>query len=151
MNYTFLSNSRDYNDWTTEPMIMETFEPLEHKLFSNDTFQMNKGNVTIVESYTRTYQHHCGILILQGNKTFGKAPKGRMYYKCIPNDRTLPIFLIPYELRIGFSKNHMNKYVTFKFNNWEQKHPIGILTESFGDVDIFSSFCSYQLWTKNLV
>ena len=151
MNYTFLSNSRDYNHWKTEPMIMENFEPLEHKLFSNDTFELEGGNVTIVESYIRTYQHHCGILILQGNKTFGKAPKGRMYYKCIPNDRTLPIFLIPYELCIGFSKNHMNKYVTFKFNHWEQKHPIGILTESFGDVDNFSSFCSYQLWTKKLV
>ena len=36
-------------------------------------------------------------------------------------------------------------------NHWEQKHPIGILTESFGDVDNFSSFCSYQLWTKKLV
>lgn len=150
MTYTFLSNSRDYNDWTTEPMIMENFEPIEHKLFSNDTFEMNSENVTIVESHTREYNSHCGILILQGNKTFGKAPKGRLYYKCIPNDKTLPIFLIPYELRIGFSKNHMNKYVTFKFNNWEQKHPIGTLTESFGDVDNFSSFCSYQLWTKKL-
>ena len=151
MTYTFLSNSRDYNDWTTEPMIMEKFEPIEHKLFSNDTFEMNNENVTILDSQTRDYKSHCGILILQGNKTFGKAAKGRLYYKCIPNDKTLPVFLIPYELRIGFSKNHMNKYVTFKFNNWEQKHPIGTLTESFGDVDNFSSFCSYQLWTKKLV
>jgi exoribonuclease R len=151
MTYTFLSNSRDYNDWTTEPMIMENFEPIEHKLFSNDTFEINNENVTILDSQTRDYKSHCGILILQGNKTFGKAAKGRLYYKCIPNDKTLPVFLIPYELRIGFSKNHMNKYVTFKFNNWEQKHPIGTLTESFGDVDNFSSFCSYQLWTKKLV
>ena len=117
MTYTFLSNSRDYNDWTTEPMIMENFEPIEHKLFSNDTFEINNENVTILDSQTRDYKSHCGILILQGNKTFGKAAKGRLYYKCIPNDKTLPVFLIPYELRIGFSKNHMNKYVTFKFNN----------------------------------
>ena len=66
MTYTFLSNSRDYNDWTTEPMIMENFEPIEHKLFSNDTFEINNENVTILDSQTRDYKSHCGILILQG-------------------------------------------------------------------------------------
>lgn len=151
MNYTFSSNSRDYNDWTTEPMIMENFEPLQHRVFSKDVFELNNDNVTILTSPVREYQHHCGVLILQGNKTFGKAPKGRLYYKCIPNDKSLPMFLIPYELKIGFSKNHLNKYVTFKFQHWDQKHPVGTLTESFGDVDNFASFCSYQLWTKQLV
>lgn len=151
MTYTFISNSRDYNDWTTEPSIVETFEPLEHKVFTKDVFEINKGGITILKSPVREYQHHCGVLILQGNKTFGKATKGRMYYKCIPNDKSLPIFLIPYELRIGFSKSHINKYVTFKFQHWDQKHPIGMLTESFGDVDNFTSFCLYQLWTKQLV
>ena len=88
MNYTFSSNSRDYNDWTTEPMIMENFEPLQHRVFSKDVFELNNDNVTILTSPVREYQHHCGVLILQGNKTFGKAPKGRLYYKCIPNDKS---------------------------------------------------------------
>ncbi len=148
--YTFHSKSRDYNDWFCEPPIT-SFEPIKHKLFSNDVFLYENDILQIITSYVRDYKHHTGVLILQGNKTFGKTKKNKMYYKCIPNDKTLPIFLIPYELRIGFSKDHLNKYVSFSFDHWEQKHPIGILTETFGDVDNFSSFCSYQLWSKNLV
>ena len=109
------------------------------------------NNIIIKESDFRENQFHCGVLILQGNKTFGKAKKGKMFYKCIPYEKELPIFLIPYELRIGFNKNHINKYVMFSFDHWEDKHPIGILKETFGNVDNFSSFCSYQLWCKNLV
>ena len=80
-----------------------------------------------------------------------KTKKGRMYYKCIPNNKYLPIFLIPYELKIGFHKNYTNKYVLFSFDQWYGKHPMGILKETFGDVDNFSSYCNYQLWTKKLV
>lgn len=148
--YTFHSNSRDYNDWFCEPQIT-SFEPIKHKLFSNDVFLYENNILKIITSYTREYKHHTGVLMLHGNKTYGKTKKNKMYYKCIPDDKTLPIFLIPYELRIGFSKDHLNKYVSFSFDNWEQKHPIGILTETFGDVDNFSSFCSYQLWSKKLV
>ena len=151
MQHIFCSNTRDYNDWTIEPNIIGDFNPLSHKLFHNDVFTYSESNIHIIHSNVRTFQHHCGVLVLQGNKTYGKASKGRMYYKCIPNDRTLPVFLIPYELKIGFSKNHLNKYVTFKFVSWEQKHPYGCLTESFGNVDNFASFCTYQLWTKQLV
>ena len=149
--YTFNSNSRDYNDWTISPILDINFDPIKNKLFSNDVFSYENNNVEIIKSPVRDYTFHCGILILQGNKTFGKTKKNKMYYKCIPNDRTLPIFLIPYDLHIGFIKDHVNKYVLFRFSNWDGKHPIGILSETFGDVDNYSSFCSYQLWCNRLV
>ena len=41
-------------------------------------------------------------------------------------------FLIPYkdkEVR-GISKNKVNKYVTFKFTEWSNKHPHGVITNS---------------------
>ena len=149
MEHKFISKSRDYSEWNIEPSI--DIHPIEHKLLNNDVFHIENDQVVIIDSPTRTYQFHAGVLILQGNKTFGKDKKGRMYYKCIPNDKGLPIFLVPYELRIGFNKNHLNKYVLFSFSNWDGKHPMGLLKETFGDVDNFSSFCNYQLWCKKLV
>lgn len=149
MIYKFTSQSRDYSEYNIDPSLQ--INPIESKLFHNDSFEIINNNIIIKESDFRENQFHCGVLILQGNKTFGKAKKGKMFYKCIPYEKELPIFLIPYELRIGFNKNHINKYVMFSFDHWEDKHPIGILKETFGNVDNFSSFCSYQLWCKNLV
>ena len=147
MEHLFISNSRDYSEWNIEPNI--DISPIENKLFSNDKFIIENDKLVIIDSPVRNYEFHAGVLILQGNKTFGKDKKGRMYYKCIPNDKTLPIFLIPYELRIGFNKNHLNKYVLFKFSNWDNKHPMGILTETFGNVDNFSSFVIISYGVKN--
>ena len=129
MKHKFISKSRDYSEWNIEPSI--DIHPIEHKLLNNDVFHIENDQVVIIDSPIRTYQFHAGVLILQGNKTFGKDKKGRMYYKCIPNDKSLPIFLVPYELRIGFNKNHLNKYVLFSFSNWDGKHPMGLLKESF--------------------
>jgi exoribonuclease R len=57
---------------------------------------------------------------------------------------------VPYEIKIGFSKVYKNKYVTFRFDNWSQKHPQGILLETLGDVDNLEAFYEYQLYCKNL-
>jgi len=51
-----------------------------------------------------------GIMIY-GNKTYGRSNKGKFYYKCIPNDKRLPSFLITYEQKdIGFNKKMVNKF-----------------------------------------
>lgn len=149
MIYNFFSNSRDYSEYIIDPKI--DIDPIESKLFHNDSFEIINNNILVKKSVARDELFHCGVLILQGNKTFGKTKKGKMYYKCIPNNKYLPIFLIPYELKIGFHKNYTNKYVLFSFDQWHGKHPMGVLKETFGDVDNFSSYCNYQLWTKKLV
>jgi len=152
MTHTIEVTTRDYTQWTVCPSIDRDFDPLSYKLFSNDVFSFDgEDSVTIHSSPVRKYEFHTGVLILQGNHMFGRTQNGRILYKCIPNDKTLPIFLIAYDMHIGFNKNYKNKYVSFRFGNWDSKHPIGILTETFGDVDNFSSFCSYQLWSKRLV
>ena len=149
MIYKFFSKSRDYSDYVIEPEI--DIHPIENKLFHHDTFEMINNKIVIEDSTVRNDSFHCGVLILQGNKTFGKTKKGKMYYKCIPNNKYLPVFLIPYELKIGFHKNYTNKYVLFTFDQWVGKHPMGTLKETFGNVDNFSSYCNYQLWSKKLV
>ena len=147
--HTFYSNRRDYNDWYTVPQIDAKIDPLKVKLFSKDRFELidnNNNVVKLLSSPVRDYDHHAGVLILQSNRTYGKTKNGRMLYKCIPNDKTLPIFLIPYDLHIGFTKDHTNINVLFSFQNWDGKHPMGILRESFGNVVQYSSISSYLLW-----
>ena len=88
-------------------------------------------------------------------KTYGRSKSGvgKFYYKCIPNDKRLPAFLIPYENKnIGFNKNITNKYILFLFFiNWDEKHPIGSLTNVVGDINDMTSFYQYQLHCKDLV
>jgi exoribonuclease R len=88
---------------------------------------------------------------LENNKTFGRTEnKKRLLYKCVPDDSRLPPFLVPYDIKIGFSKVQKNKYVVFRFDHWNGKHPHGLLTEVLGDVDSLDVFYEYQLYCKSL-
>ena len=73
----------------------------------------------------------CGVLIVDG-KTYGRY-NDKLLYKCIPDSTNLPGFLIPYEEKNNtFSKLKVNKYITFKVKEWndKQQHPIGIITNT---------------------
>lgn len=79
--------------------------------------------------------------------TYGRTEnKKRLLYKCIPNNRELPEFMVAYDLKLGFSKDVKNKYVLFKFEHWnDETYPRGILTETLGDVDDLAAFYEYQI------
>ena len=89
-------------------------------------------------------------MVLEGNKTYGYHSKNRLYYRCIPDDRRLPEFLVPYKLKIGFIKKMTNKYIIFKYKNWDNKHPTGTIIQTIGPVDNLTSFYEYQLYCKSL-
>ena len=133
---------------------VQCINPLEQKLFMDDIFEIDKENpkkVNIVSSLVRTCKQIPGVLMLEHNKTFGRTEnKKRLLYKCIPDDKHLPAFLVPYDIKMGFSKVQTNKFVTFKYNNWVDTHPMGILTETLGDVDHLDCFYEYQLYCKSL-
>jgi exoribonuclease R len=121
-----------------------------HKLFFNDVFSFFNNSVTLIHSSVRSSSDIPGILILEGNKTYGRK-KHKLLYKCIPDDTRLQPFLIPYEFKhMDFSKAFMNLYVTFSFESWEDKHPHGILTQVLGKVSELESFYEYQLYCKSL-
>ena len=64
----------------------------------------------------------------------------------------MPAFLIPFEdKQIGFSNVVFNKYVLFRFNNWDTKHPYGTLVNTIGSVTDLTAFYDYQLYCKDLV
>lgn len=166
-------NDRSYNSWEVFDSnkfnkIDLNINPLENKLFTNDVFTIDKHNkVTIVHSSIRSGQAIPGVLILDGNKTYGRqyrleagqtyTPRraqmagGKLLYKCIPDDSRLPSFLVPYDVKnMGFSKVFKNLYVTINFEQWEDKHPRAKLDNVIGPVDILDNFYEYQLYCKSL-
>ena len=132
---------------------LNMFNPIEAKMFSNDvfTFDNTTNQINVLHSSVRTGPHIPGVLIVAGNKTFGRNGKGKLLYKCIPDDMRLPPFLVPYEIKhVGFSKVFINLYVTFSFTDWSDKHPHGMLGHIIGSVDILDNFYEYQLYCKSL-
>ena len=153
--YKILINDREYKDWelvdslSMIPVDKIPLDPATDKLFSTDIFDMKDDRINLLHSSVRTMPSIPGILVLKGGKTFGKY-KDKYLYKCIPDDRRLPVFLIPYHLKLGFSKNIDNKYVIFRFDNWNKKHPQATMVNNLGDVDILENFYEYQLYCKSL-
>ena len=53
------------------------------------------SNVKLVHSSLRQMNYIPGILNITG-KTYGRL-KGKLLYQCIPDDKRIPIFLVPYQ------------------------------------------------------
>lgn len=171
--YKIHINDRNFSSW--EVFDNETFtkidielNPLDKKLFTNDVFKIDKNNnLTVIHSSIRSGPAIPGVLILDGNKTYGRENKliegqtysqnrakmagGRLLYKCMPDDIRIPPFLVPYEIKsMRFSKVFKNLYVTINFDRWEDKHPRAKLDNVIGPVDILDNFYEYQLYCKSL-
>ena len=162
-NYKIHIHDRNYSSWdiydTTNLNKITNIivNPVESKLFSNDVFEINSdGSINIIHSTMRCGTSIPGVLMLDGNKTYGRQLKangaaGKLLYKCMPDDKRMPAFLIPYEMKhVGFSKVYKNLYVTFTFDCWEDKHPRAKLDNVIGPVDILDNFYEYQLYCKSL-
>ena len=173
MDYKIHVNDQHYKSWeifevTKFIKVNLDINPLENKLFTNDVFKIEQNNkITILHSSIRSGPAMPGVLILDGNKTYGRQHRleagktyttkraqmagGKHLYKCIPDDTRLPSFLVPYEIKsMGFSKVFTNLYVTINFEEWEDKHPRAKLDNVIGPVDILDNFYEYQLYCKSL-
>lgn len=149
-----------YNPTTMSQVNINNFNPTEHKLFTNDEFAYNaKSNkLDIIHSIVRISDNIPAVLILDNNKTYGRENCGcshkknaKLLYKCVPDDSRLPVFLVPYEIKhLGFSKVLSNLYVTIRYKDWTNKHPIANLTQTIGSIDELSNFYEYQLYCKSL-
>jgi exoribonuclease R len=90
-----------------------------------------------------------GVLVLSG-KTYGRY-KDKLLYRCIPDDKRIPSFLIPYSTtKNTFGKYKTDIYITFDFFEWDDKHPVGKITNNLGSVETLNNFYEYQLYCKSL-
>ena len=156
-SYTLQLENREYTDWSWVPdnacdnEILKNnninIEPLENKLFHKDVIDINSK---LISSPYREKDELCGVLLVS-EKTYGHYNNSKMFYKCVPDDIKLPCFLVPFEEKINdFHKYKLDKYITFKIKEWNEKHPIGILTNIFGNVDNNEAYLTYQLKCKHL-
>jgi len=180
--YQIKINSRTYDEWYYTDLLQNkvnvSYDPINYKLFNNDIVMevlcdtsntaIQTPRIKVVDSIISKNKNIPGVLILKDNKTYGRLERkdtldlsgsaikktpGKLLYKCIPDDKTLPPFLIPYEFKhSNFSKLYSNLYVTFSFSKWNDKHPIGTLTNVIGEVNNsnIDIYYSYQLLCKNL-
>lgn len=160
--YRVFIDDPKYSGWrfikteTQEDINLDLINPLDKKLLNNDIFTIQdniiKPNSTIsIEVSTAREQILSGVLLL--DKIYGKLKTGNNFknlYKCIPHDKHLPEFLVPYNVKVQFSKNLIPIYVCFKYSNWEEKHPIGTIIKTIGPVNVLSNFYEYHICCKNL-
>lgn len=154
--YKLSIHDRSYTSWDIFDTIHFqkvdiSINPVDSKMFSNDVFTVDaENNVTVLHSSIKTSTDIPCVLILNGNKTYGRR-KGKLLYKCVPDDMRLPPFLVPYEIKkVGFSKVFINCYAAITFVEWTDKHPIATLSKIIGPVNELDNFYEYQLYCKSL-
>lgn len=162
MDYKIAIRNREYTEWTcfdsmklSEVEIPFEFSPSREKLFNQDMFDINEETkeIMVKHSSTRSMKGIPGVLLISKKRAFGKYKGKKNLYQCVPDDKRLPIFLVPYEIKnVGFSKKITNKYVVMQFDSWsdDQKHPIAKLQNTIGDVCHLENFYEYQLYCKSL-
>ena len=153
--------NRNYSQWQflndddATPLYLDGISPVTHHLFHEDIFTYTNQFIVILESPLRNADLIPGVLLLENNKTYGYGSHSnnrKHLYKCVPDNPRYPVFLVPYEISVGFSKKFVNKYVTFRFKEWnaDQQHPVGVLVETMGDVTHLPAFCEYRVCCREL-
>jgi len=147
------NNYNDVSFYENDKQIqLENINAFQSKLLDNDFFSIDESNnLKILDSPVRKLNKMTGVLLLNKNKTYGRSKKGKLLYKCIPYNKNLPEFLISYEMKnISFSKVFTSLYVNFVFVEWNEKHPLGMLTQVIGSVDEIKCFYEYYMQSKDL-
>jgi len=98
-------------------------------------------------------QNLTGVLLLQ--KSYGRDEKNRLLYRCIPYDKDLSTLLVPYDVKIGFQKSVVNKYVLFSLVGWRNdtessRIPMGVLRQVLGDVNNLTAYYDYLLYSVGM-
>ena len=148
---------RAYTSWTwSDPVTGETVDgyrgpdPGDARLFHGDCVAPDGSRVS---SPVRA-RELAGVLVLEGDRMYGRSPhNGKPYYQCVPDDKHLPVFLVPYERKqLGFGKHVRNLYCTFCVADWTatQKHPTGSLRQVLGPVDDDVAYSDYLLYCHDL-
>jgi hypothetical protein len=76
--YKLYVNDRSYSSWVVFEMlnfnkISLDINPIESKLFSNDVFSIDENKQTkLLHSTVRSGQTIPGVLVIAGNKTYGR-------------------------------------------------------------------------------
>ena len=129
-----------------------TKSPAEMKLFNQDIIDKDYN---VLHSSVRSMRFIPGVLVCDGvtyGRSGGSITSPYFWYRCIPDDKRLPEFLVSFKIKHDFSTYTVNKYIVFRFKCWteRQKHPMATCENTLGDVNILPNFYEYQLYCKSL-
>tara|TARA_B100001758_G_C18375704_1_gene594159 strand:- start:27 stop:1751 length:1725 start_codon:yes stop_codon:yes gene_type:complete len=129
-----------------------TKSPAEMRLFNQDIID---ENYNVLHSSVRSMRFIPGVLVCDGvtyGRSGGSITSPYFWYRCIPDDKRLPEFLVSFKIKHDFSTYTVNKYIVFRFKSWteRQKHPLATCENTLGDVNILPNFYEYQLYCKSL-
>lgn len=152
-NYNDLNSWALYDVSNLEIVDKQKFDvnPIRDKLMNQDIIKVNKGGkfIEILHSSNRILPIIPAIITF--NKMYGKTKNNKYYFKATPDDSRIPEFLVPYKMKnIGFAKKQKNKYIIIKYEHWNEKHPVGSIVSTIGDVEILPHFYEYMLYCKSL-
>lgn len=141
-------NERSYVEgtymWVGEGDI-PALDPARAKMFHGD--KVIDDTISMCSKFR--VEHIPAILVYSGS-TFGRH-KDKLIYKCVPYNRSLPVFLVPFgEKTDGFSKSKVDHFVTIKYKSWEDKHPIATIQHTLGQVSDMDVYAEYQLICNNV-
>ena len=85
--YKILIDDRHYTSWKYYNMFEYKEQdidvsPESHKLLNDDVITVDdEKNVSIIHSTIRNTEHIPGVIVLEKNKTYGRAKNGKLLYK----------------------------------------------------------------------
>ncbi len=86
--------------------------------------------------------------IIKLDKPF-KNIGNKVVYKCYPDNKLYPIFLVKKPKQKKFQKYQTNQYVLIKYSEWTTKHPYATIIDTIGSITIPNTV-RYLLYTKNI-
>lgn len=120
-------------------------DPVTEKMLDGD--KVIDGKISLCSKFR--IEHIPAILVYSGS-TFGRH-KDKLIYKCVPYNRSLPIFLVPFgEKTVGLNKSKVDYFVTIKYKSWDYKHPIATIQNTLGQVSDMDAYTEYQLICNNV-
>ncbi len=134
--FRFTAEDREYANWSIEPPYPGPLDPVALRLLSGDQVD-NRGRI-VAPSPFRSQVSIPGVLCLSKG-SHGRRGK-RLDYMCVPFDKHLPVFLVPYApKKASFCKKPVDLYILFKVHEWRAKHPYGLSTNTLGQVSSLSA------------
>jgi exoribonuclease R len=120
-------------------------DPAKEKMIHGD--KVIDGTISLCSKFRN---EHIPALLLYSGSTFGRH-KDKLIYMCVPYNKSLPIFLVPFgEKTVGLSKSKVDYFVTIKYKSWNDKHPTATIQNTLGRVNDMDAYIEYQLICNNI-
>ena len=140
-----LNISRDYSNYSLhyKDTVLDKNNKLDiTKLLTEDILD---SNFKVIKSPLKDKVIPAVIKLDKPFKCLGN----KLVYKCYPDNKYYPVFLVKKSKKKSFQKYKNNQYVLIKYSEWTEKHPYATIINTIGDITITNTI-NYLLYTNNI-